>query len=54
MFIAMSAVLLGIAVLAVAADQFGTSAARVALIKDGPPLVVGVVIVGFGTSAPEC
>ncbi len=43
----------GVAVLAVAADQFVIGAARVALIKNVPSLVVGVVIIGFGTSAPE-
>ena len=50
---ALLAVLVGIAVLAVAADQFVIGAARVALIKNVPSLVVGVVVIGFGTSAPE-
>lgn len=53
MIVALIAVLVGIAVLAVAADQFVIGAARVALIKRVPSLVVGVVIIGFGTSAPE-
>ena len=53
MFIAVIAVLFGAGVLAVAADQFVIGAARVALIKQVPALVVGIVIVGFGTSAPE-
>ena len=53
MIVALIAVLVGIAVLAVAADQFVIGAARVALIKQVPSLVVGVVIIGFGTSAPE-
>ena len=53
MILALLAVLVGIAVLAVAADQFVIGAARVALIKNVPSLVVGVVIIGFGTSAPE-
>lgn len=53
MLVALVAVVAGIALLAVAADQFVIGAARVALIKRVPSLVVGVVIVGFGTSAPE-
>lgn len=53
MLIAIAAVVGGIALLAVAADQFVIGAARVALIRNVPSLVVGVVIVGFGTSAPE-
>jgi cation:H+ antiporter len=52
-FIALAAVLIGVGILAVAADQFVIGAARVALIKHVPALVVGIVIVGFGTSAPE-
>ena len=43
----------GIALLAFAADQFVVGAARVALIRRVRPLVVGVLIVGFGTSVPE-
>lgn len=47
------AVAVGIGLLAYAADQFVIGAARVALLLRMPALVVGVVIVGFGTSAPE-
>lgn len=47
------AVLIGMAVLAVSADQFVLGAARVALIKRVPPIAVGVAIIGFGTSTPE-
>ena len=43
----------GIVMLAYAADQFVIGAARVALLRRISPLVVGVVVVGFGTSAPE-
>ncbi|MGF1599409.1 MAG: sodium:calcium antiporter [Acidimicrobiales bacterium] len=43
----------GLALLAYAADQFVLGAARLALLTRVPPLVVGVVVVGFGTSAPE-
>jgi len=47
------AVVLGVALLAFAADQFVLGAARVALIRDLSPMVVGIVIIGFGTSCPE-
>jgi cation:H+ antiporter len=53
MLVAILAVLAGVAILAWSADQFVLGAARVALVKRVPTLVVGVVIVGFGTSAPE-
>lgn len=53
MLLAVIAVGCGIAVLAWSADQFVLGAARVALIRKVPALLVGVVIVGFGTSAPE-
>jgi cation:H+ antiporter len=47
------AVLGAVGAIAWSADQFVLGAARVALIRKVPSLVVGVVIVGFGTSAPE-
>lgn len=50
---ALGAVVLGIAILAIAADQFVIGAARVAVIRRVPSIVVGVIIVGFGTSVPE-
>ncbi len=50
---ALAAVAGGIVLLAVAADQFVVGAARVAVLKKVPPLLVGVLIIGFGTSAPE-
>ena len=53
MLVAVVAVVFGVVLLAYAADQFVLGAARVALIKNVPSLVVGVVVVGFGTSAPE-
>jgi cation:H+ antiporter len=53
MLVSLAAVLMGVVLLAVAADQFVIGAARVALIRNVPSLVVGVVIIGFGTSAPE-
>ena len=47
------ALVAGVVLLAYAADQFVLGAARVALIRRVPSLVVGVVVIGFGTSAPE-
>lgn len=47
------AIAAGVVVLAWAADQFVIGAARVALLRRVPAVVVGVVIVGFGTSTPE-
>lgn len=47
------ALIAGVVLLAYAADQFVVGAARVALIRNLSPLVVGVVIIGFGTSCPE-
>jgi len=44
---------IGVVVLAVASDQFVIGAARIAVIKRVAPIVVGVLIVGFGTSSPE-
>ena len=49
----LAALVFGVALLAWASDQFVIGAARIALIRRVPPLVVGVVIVGFGTSSPE-
>lgn len=53
MLVAIFGVIGGVSLLAVAADQFVLGAARVALLRRIPTLLVGVVIVGFGTSAPE-
>lgn len=53
MTLALLAIAVGIAVLAWAADQFVIGASRLALIRNVSPLMVGVVIIGFGTSAPE-
>ena len=43
----------GLAVLSVAAGQFVKGAARLAVVLRLTPVVVGAVVVGFGTSAPE-
>ena len=46
-------VVIGLAVLGVAADRFVVAAARLASALDVSPIVIGTVLVGFGTSAPE-
>ena len=43
----------GLVVLALAAEQFVRGAARLAVVLRIAPIVVGAVVVGFGTSAPE-
>ena len=53
MILTLVALAVGVALLAYAADQFVLGAARVALIARLSPLLVGVVIIGFGTSLPE-
>lgn len=53
MVLTLLALAAGVVLLAYAADQFVLGAARVALIGRISPLVVGVVIIGFGTSSPE-
>jgi cation:H+ antiporter len=43
----------GLAVLALAADQLVLGSGRLAERLGVQPVVVGVVVIGFGTSAPE-
>jgi cation:H+ antiporter len=43
----------GLTVLTLASDQFVKGAARLAVIFRVAPVVVGAVVIGFGTSAPE-
>lgn len=43
----------GLVVLTLASDQFVRGAARLAVIFRVAPVIVGAVVVGFGTSAPE-
>ena len=43
----------GLVVLAAASDQFVKGAVRLAIVMRIAPVIVGTVIVGFGTSAPE-
>ena len=47
------AVIAGLVVLVWSADKFVDGAVGVARHLDIPPLIIGMVIVGFGTSAPE-
>lgn len=47
------AIVAGIAVLILSADKFVEGAAEVATYFGMPPLLIGMVVVGFGTSAPE-
>ena len=42
----------GLIVLAFAADHFVAGAARLAVFYDVSPVVIGAVLIGFGTSAP--
>lgn len=53
MWLPFLAVIAGLAVLVWSADKFIDGAATVARHFSLPPLLIGVVIVGFGTSAPE-
>ncbi|KDM89922.1 calcium/sodium antiporter [Photobacterium galatheae] len=53
MIIASFAILLGFALLVWSADRFVDGAAASAGHMGMPPLLIGMVIVGFGTSAPE-
>ena len=50
---ALSALLFGLALLIWSADRFILGAAQTARHFGMPPLLIGMVIVGFGTSAPE-
>lgn len=53
LWIALLFVVSGLAVLAWSADMFVAGAATLARIMGISPLIVGMVIIGFGTSAPE-
>ena len=48
-----AAIVLGLAALVWSADRFVDGAAATARLLGVPPLLVGMVVVGFGTSAPE-
>lgn len=53
MLYAVPAIVVGLFVLVWSADRFIDGAAAVAKIAGMPTLLIGVVVVGFGTSAPE-
>ncbi len=53
MLLALGAIAIGVVVLWRGADEFVTGAARLAVVFKISPIIVGAVIVGFGTSAPE-
>lgn len=49
----LAAVVLGLCALVWSADVFVDGAAKLARLLGAPALVIGIVVVGFGTSAPE-
>jgi cation:H+ antiporter len=53
MTLALIAIVLGLALLVWSADRFVEGSAATARYFGMPPLLIGMVIVGFGTSAPE-
>jgi|TARA_R110000772_G_scaffold268526_1_gene395901 cation:H+ antiporter len=53
MLLSIGAVVVGLALLVWSADKFVEGAASTANHFEMPPLLIGMVIVGFGTSAPE-
>ena len=53
MLLLATAVVLGFAALAWGADRFVAGASAIARNNGVPPIVIGLTIVGFGTSAPE-
>tara|TARA_R110002153_G_scaffold116833_2_gene260635 strand:+ start:7747 stop:8724 length:978 start_codon:yes stop_codon:yes gene_type:complete len=53
MFIALLAIIIGLSLLVWSADRFVDGAAILAKHFKLPPLLIGIVILGFGTSAPE-
>lgn len=53
MLLALVGIVVGLAILTVAADQFVVGAARVAGALRLSPVLIGAVVIGFGTSAPE-
>lgn len=53
MLVAILAILIGFALLVYSADRFVEGAATTAKYAAMPPLLIGMLVVGFGTSAPE-
>ncbi|WP_319781880.1 calcium/sodium antiporter [Oceanisphaera sp. IT1-181] len=53
MLMSIAAIVVGLAILVWSADRFVDGASATARYAGMPPLLIGMVIVGFGTSAPE-
>ena len=53
MFLGLIFAVAGLIVLAFAAGHFVAGAARIAAFSEVPPVIIGAVLIGFGTSAPE-
>ena len=53
MILAVVGVVVGLVALTKAADEFVAGAARLSAALNVPPVIIGAVVVGFGTSAPE-
>ena len=53
MLLSIAAILVGLVLLTWSADRFVIGAASIARILGAPPLLIGITIVGIGTSAPE-
>lgn len=53
MFLATLALIFGIALLVYSADEFTKNGAKIATLLNISPLIIGLLIFGFGTSAPE-
>ena len=53
MLLALAAVVVGLALLVWSADRFVDGASATASHAGMPPLLIGMLIIGFGTSAPE-
>ena len=53
MFVSLAAIAVGLILLTYSADRFILGAASVARVLGAPPLLIGITIVGIGTSAPE-
>ena len=53
MLISLAAIVVGLIILVWSADRFVDGASATARYAGMPPLLIGMVIVGFGTSAPE-
>ena len=53
MLLSLAAIVAGLALLIWSADQFVEGATAIAEHLGVSPLIIGITIVGFGTSAPE-